>query len=475
MLSLELAIFLALVAQPQAEVLAEQQEFAETLATEEGYDHVFQFVRQNKFLPFGFAELAASATQSDLEHVPFRALAILKELGPDAAAHDEVVYPFLSHEDRNLRLVAVNCLGAMHPGRFFPEIARMAVFDEDGFVHGAAVKVLTKSESPEAVPYILAIYLDEVPQRAAAGIRWTGACSPELQEALIPGLIQVLRRPESAYVSLSTDMNVPHPLREDAIDTLGEMGELAAPYLEVKQMQQLEEDPAIKIRYAVAIINIGGVDEKQVGLVRDIMEGADIYLCGLACEACIDSPLLAAALQPSLVALADHKEPFVRNRVAWTLWHTEISSPEIIAALQTLSTDYADEHPSRTCWSALNALAARGELQDPLEQVLEAMQVVEFGENDGWWVLFEALGEEAAVAAIELDFATADEGRRLFLMDLLAWGVSPHSAGAYERLLELTLTSDERERLESGLERVLERNAPLSPIEDWRLPATAKQ
>lgn len=466
---IECILILALVAQPQAEMLTEQQEFETTLATEEGYSHVFSYVRQNRFLGIGFKELVAAATESEVEDVPLRALRLLNEIGIDAAAHSDLVMPFLSHEDERLRWIAVDCLGAMHPGRFFPEIARLAVFDENHIVHHSAIGVLARCESLEAVPHLLAVYLDEDPQRAASGIRATVVCSPELQRALIPGLMQVLRRPESAYVSLSTDRNVPKPLREDAIDILGSMEELAAPYLpEIIRLQGVEEDAAIQIRYSVAIISIGGIDKKQVDMVRGFMEGGDEYLCGLACSACIQSPLLANALIDSLVALADHKDPYVRYRASWTFLYIENSGPDVTQALETLSTE-DDEERSETCWNALEALAKRGELENPLDRILDTLEVHDVDPWEAHGVLI-ASDVENTLAEIETRYLEADSIVRETLLMLLWEMPRQNTPLVIERLLQIPLSDEEREGLETLLRSRVRDNTPSPRVTDWRLP-----
>jgi hypothetical protein len=325
----------------------------------------------------------------------------------------------------------------------------------------------------DAVPWILTGYLVEDPQRAAAFIRWTARCAPELQTALIPGLIQALRRPESAYESLSSDRNVPKPLREDAIDVLGGMGELAADYLpEIERMQEREEDPALQLRYAVAITSIGGVDEKHVELVRAALENKECYLCFSACEACRNSPLLAEALRGSLVALAEHEDDGVRQKVAWTFLYTEVSGADVTAALETLAVDYSDP-VNATCWYALEALAHRGELTDPLPRVLSAAVAMENEDMfDGARVL-SAYGEQESFRLIEEKFVSTNPGARDGLLMLLENMPRGSAEDLYRRLLDLSLTDEEREWLMYFLEAAIDRNTPSPRLTDWRLPPPA--
>lgn len=119
----------------------------------------------------------------------------------------------------------------------------------------------------------------------------------------------------------------------------------------------------------------------------------------------------------------------------------------------------------------MDALANRGELDDPLEKVVVAMGQTENGRFYAYGIVEKALGTDAALSAIVEDFATADSFRRELLMELLSRGPRRGLSETYRQLLELPLSDEEHEWLSHDLERAIEEDTPSPPITDWHLPA----
>jgi hypothetical protein len=467
-----------LLCQPPSSELEEQREFEAALMDRDRFNYVWRYVNENQYLSGEFMELVANATQSEIDEVSHNAISLLENIGPQAADYDTVILPFLAHEDPEFRIAAIDCLRSMRPAHFYPEIARLAVLDEDDSlhygkfdsVHFAAIRVLVKSESLEAVPYILAIYLDADTWRSSEAIRQTSNCLPDLQQALIPSLVQLLGHQEMGFESLSNDMHYETPIREIALDTLGNMGELAASYLaEIEQMRSLEEDPELRIRYAAAILKIGGYDDKQIDLLRSaLLDSKEPGLLHRSCRVCAEVPWVAETLSAELLALINGEDPWIRESAVDAICATDMNTPEIIAALNECAVDYTED--TWTCWTAMEALAERGGLIDPMESVLRAMESRGEYEGDAQYatqVLACSMDDAAILQQLEAEFVDANDDRREALIVLLEWKGA--DAELLQRLLELPLLDEQREQLEFHL-IYAPRPDVVEPLTDWRLP-----
>jgi hypothetical protein len=150
--------------------------------------------------------------------------------------------------------------------------------------------------------------------------------------------------------------------------------------------------------------------------------------------------------------------------------YTDVSGPEVTEALETLSVDYGEPFEDYTSWNALEALANRGELHDPLERVLVASEAMGDEDMMGAAGVLRAFGTHESLRLIEAKFAEGDPGARDNLRWLLRYMPRESTPDTYRRLLELMLTDEEREWLTADLAEVIDRNTPSPPLTDWRLP-----
>lgn len=391
------------------------------------------------------ADLIKNAGSGD-EAARVKALDTLGTHGASAASAVPELTRLLADKSPKVRAHAAHALGKIGSAAK-PAAAALAALakDEDAVVRRQAVKAIVAIHpGPEVmIPIVVKLLEDSDPGVQLRILDAAASAGP----AAVPGLIQALKNPKSAYWAClvlreigpdakdavpalsaalkSKQLEIP---REAAL-ALGAIGPVAASAL--PELAAALDDKQLREAATMAIGQIGSAPAGAVDKLRANAASDDRFLSTLSywtlARVLPDDKALRTAATERLAERLTDKEPFIRAAAARALAALP-PAPEITLPILEKTLHSADEATAR---NALGALATLGPAAVP--RLIEALKYKPLREDIA--IILGQMGPAAAPATEALSRLLEDENKHVAIESALALArIGPKAVSAVPAL-----------------------------------------